>query len=136
VRRYVSHAPAVRRLLEESVARTQKEQLRADLEQLERAPFRWRVFQLAVPVVCILGYLFWTGSGVHKQAIRELIMPVTMNAWLLILPYALMVPVLLMREHWRKRVLRRKVAIAPAEESPTQSLEVVGVQRRIDGGPS
>jgi hypothetical protein len=109
VRMYLSHSPAVRRLLDERVAQARHEQWRADLRKLELAPGRWRLFQLAVPVVCVLGYLLWTGSGVQRQAIRELIMPVTTKNWLFILPYALLLPVLLTRDRIQRLVLRRRI---------------------------
>ena len=118
---YLIHSPAVRKLSRTPPSGCVKSNVRADLRQLELAPLGWRLLQLMVPVVCIVAYLFWTGSGVHKQAIRELILPVTTNAWLLILPYALMVPVLLTREHVRKRMLRKLFARADAGRSPTTS---------------
>jgi hypothetical protein len=64
--------------------------------------------QVTVPVACIVGYLLWTGSGVHQAAIRQLMLPVSTKGWLLILPYALMVPLLLVRDQAQLWLLRRR----------------------------
>jgi hypothetical protein len=111
VRTFLLHAPTVRRLVEERVRRATRESRKADLAELERAPRRWVFLQLTVPVLCVVGYLAWTGSGIHQQAIRQLILPDTKKDWLLILPYAFLVPVLLARDGvhkwWLKRALAR-----------------------------
>jgi hypothetical protein len=119
VRKYLRHAPTVRRLVEERVHRATRERRKADLAQLETAPQRWHFLQLTVPVLCVVGYLLWTGSGIHQQAIRQLILPDTKKDWLLILPYALLVPVLLGRDAAHKWALKRALArsektLAPA----------------------
>jgi Protein kinase domain len=109
VRAYLRHAPTVRRLVEEHVRRATREKRNADLAQLELAPRRWLLLQLTVPVMCVVGYLMWTGSGIHQQAIRQLILPDTKKDWLLILPYALLVPVLLARDNVHKWALKRSL---------------------------
>jgi hypothetical protein len=110
VRTYLLHAPTVRRLVEERVRGATREKRKADLAQLEVAPRRWLLLQLTVPLSCVLGYLLWTGSGIHQQAIRQLILPDTKQDWLLILPYALLVPVLLTRDAVHKWALKRALA--------------------------
>ena len=115
VRAYLRHAPTVRRLVEERVRRATREKRNADLAQLELAPRRWLLLQLTVPVMCVVGYLMWTGSGIHQQAIRQLILPDTKKDWLLILPYALLVPVLLARDNVHKWALKR--ALTRSEET-------------------
>jgi hypothetical protein len=107
VQAYIDHAPAVRRLLAEQSAARQK-QTRADAERELHAPWSWRLLQLTVPIGCLLAYLLWTGSGIHRAAVRELIIPVTTKDWLLILPYLLLVPAILGREQWQ-RLARRKL---------------------------
>jgi hypothetical protein len=84
-----------------------------DLTQLELAPRRRLLLQLTVPVLCVVGYLAWTGSGIHQQAIRQLILPDTKKDWLLILPYAFLVPVLLARDGVHERWLKRVIARSP-----------------------
>lgn len=107
VKSFLNDAPAVQRMLALEADRARVEQRRANLTHLAQVPLRWQVSQLAVPVVCVLAYLLWTGSGVHQQAIKSLIVPVTMKGWLLILPYALLVPVLLTRDKVHAWTLRR-----------------------------
>ncbi|HTA90707.1 MAG TPA: hypothetical protein VK745_14050, partial [Polyangiaceae bacterium] len=107
VQTYVDHAPAVQRLLELQTA-TRHRQTRDTAERSVHAPWSWRVLQLAAPVVCLLAYLMWTGSGIHKDAVRELIIPVTTKDWLLILPYVLLVPALLGRERLQRLAQRRR----------------------------
>ena len=46
----------------------------------------------------------------HQQAIQSLVMPVTAKGWLLILPYVLLMPVLLVRDHMQLWSLRRRAA--------------------------
>jgi serine/threonine protein kinase len=111
VRTFLQHAPTVRRLVEQGVRRATRESRSADLAQLEMAPRRWLLLQLTVPVLCIAGYLAWTGSGMHQQAIRQLILPDTKKEWLLILPYAFLVPVLLARDGVHKALLRRLTSL-------------------------
>ncbi len=62
--------------------------------------------QIAVPLVCIGAYLLWTGSGVQRTALHQLI-PVTTKDWLVVLPYVLLVPMLLGRDHVQRWLLRR-----------------------------
>jgi hypothetical protein len=116
VRRFLLHSPTVRRLVEERVRRSTRKVREADLTQLELAPRRGLLLQLTVPALCVVGYLLWTGSGIHQQAIRQLILPDTKKDWLIILPYAFLVPVLLARdgvqEWWLKRVLARSEGTA------------------------
>lgn len=109
VKNYLAHAPAVVRMLATRRAEARWEQREANLAELKNAPWRWRIVQLTVPVACLLGYLLWNGSGIHREAIRELILPVTTKDWLVILPYALLVPVLLGRDHVQQRYLERKI---------------------------
>ena len=59
--------------------------------------------------MCIVAYLVWTGSGVHEHAIRQLIVPVSMKGWLLILPYVLLAPLLLFRDFVQIWLLHRRV---------------------------
>jgi hypothetical protein len=105
----LASAAAVRRMLDEQLELARDEHRRADLDQIAVAPWRRRLLQVAVPLVCVIGYLAWTGSGVHREAIKELILPVGTGGWLLILPYALLVPLLLVRDPVHLWILRRRV---------------------------
>jgi serine/threonine protein kinase len=107
VRNYVEHAPAVRRLLEDQITARRKE-TRDNPNRQVNAPWSWQLLQLATPLACFLTYLLWTGSGIHKDAVRELIIPVTTKDWLLILPYVLLIPMILGREQWQRLVRRRR----------------------------
>jgi serine/threonine protein kinase len=109
VRRYLGHAPVVARMVDGAVRHGRLEQQRATVAELDAAPWRNRVLSLLLPVTCIAGYLLWTGSGLHQQAIQRLIFPVTSKGWQLILPYALLVPVLLVGDTLRLAWLRRRL---------------------------
>jgi hypothetical protein len=103
---YLANAPAVQRLLDESLAEARGDQKRIDREYLKRVTWQRRLGELAVPVACVLAYLLWTGSGVDQKAVRMLVLPVSTKGWLLILPYALLVLVLAVRDPvnaWRTR---------------------------------
>lgn len=108
VHRLLDGAPAVRGLLGRRVESFREDLKRTSLELLKGAPWRHRILQLVVPFVCIVLYLLWTGSGVHQRAIQELVMPVTTKEWLLILPYVLLVPVVLLRDTVQLALLRRR----------------------------
>jgi hypothetical protein len=95
---YLRQAPVVRRLLDERAADGHAEQSRVNREHVRNASWRRRLGELAVPAVCVIAYLFWTGSRVDQRTIRELVLPVSTKGWLLILPYVLLVPVLLTRD--------------------------------------
>jgi len=114
VRRFLLHAPAVERLLDAETQAARAEQREILLDRLSGASLKWQLSQLVVPFVCVLAYLVWTGSGIHQQAIRQLIMPVTMKGWFLILPYALLVPVLLIRDPAQRWLLRKQRPLPPA----------------------
>jgi hypothetical protein len=107
---HLASTPAVQRMLQEQTAEAKDEQARANLEQLRVAPLRWRLVQVAVPVACVLGYLVWTGVGVGRESIRELVMPASTKGWLLILPYALLAPLLLVRDPLQRWLLERHSA--------------------------
>jgi hypothetical protein len=106
-RRFVAEAPALERLLAERIARARTQQRAANLSELERVPMGWPVVQLTVPIFCMAVYVLWTSSGLPRDAISEVIVPVTTKDWLVILPYVLLVPLLLSRDALQRRVLRR-----------------------------
>ena len=106
-RAFVAEAPALDRLLAERIARARAQQQAANLSELERVPMGWPIAQLAVPIACLAVYVLWTSSGLQREALRELIVPVTTKDWLVILPYVLLVPLLLSRDALQRRRLRR-----------------------------
>jgi serine/threonine protein kinase len=107
---YLASAPAVQRLLDESLAEARRDQRRIDREYLKRVTWQRRVGELAVPVACVLAYLLWTGSGVDQKAVRMLVLPVSTKGWLLILPYALLMLVLAVRDGLNAWLARRSAA--------------------------
>jgi serine/threonine protein kinase len=122
LRNFLRHAPAVERLLQRQVQSFRLETARIVSDWLERVPWRHRIFQLAVPFACIALYLLWTGSGIHQRAIQQLVMPVTTKGWLLILPYVLLVPVVLLRDSVQLFVLKRRLRKErPATEPPGET---------------
>lgn len=98
VLRYLAHTPAVRTLLDSAVAEARQEHEHARREKIRAATWRLRMTDLVVPVVCVFVYLLWTGSSVDEHTLRELVLPVSMKGWLIILPYAMLLPVLLLRD--------------------------------------
>ena len=105
---HVANAPAVKRMLNDEIAAAEAEQASANLERLRAAPWRWRLVQVVVPVACVLAYLLWTGSGIGTKAIQHLVVPVSAQGWLLILPYALLAPLLVVRDGVQRWLLRRR----------------------------
>ncbi|HVR18409.1 MAG TPA: hypothetical protein VMS65_01890, partial [Polyangiaceae bacterium] len=106
-RSFIAEAPALERLLEDRVALARTQQRAANLSELERVPMGWPIAQLAVPIVCMAVYVLWSSSSFQRDALRELIVPVTTKDWLVILPYVLLVPLLLSRDALQRRRLRR-----------------------------
>jgi serine/threonine protein kinase len=106
-RAFVAEAPALERLLAERIAHARTQQRAANLSELERVPMGWPIAQLAVPIACLAVYVLWTSSGLQRDALRELIVPVTTKDWLVILPYVLLVPLLLSRDALQRRRLRK-----------------------------
>jgi serine/threonine protein kinase len=102
---YLSFAPAVRRMLDEQAALARAEQGRADAAHVRATAWRRRFVDLVVPVACVFAYLVWTGSRVDQRTIRELVLPVSTKGWLLILPYALLFPVILLRDTLRRAAI-------------------------------
>lgn len=103
---FLQQAPAVQRLIAQRSDAAVIEQRRANLTVLERVPWRLPVAQLAVPLLCLVVYLTFTGSGLKQPALHRLV-PVTTKDWLLVLPYVLLVPMLLGRDYVQKWRLRR-----------------------------
>jgi hypothetical protein len=108
VQRLLRNAPAVERLMDVQARSFRDDLERITLERLEKSAWRHRLSQLAVPLACMLLYLLWTGSGIQQRALQELVLPVTTKGWLLILPYALLIPVLLLRDTVQRVVLQRR----------------------------
>jgi serine/threonine protein kinase len=119
VNNYLQQTPAVAYLLEERARQARIEQRRVNFEEFERVPWRWPIAQLAVPLACLAIYLIWTGSGFKREALRELMIPVTTKDLLVILPYALLVPVLLGRGALER--YRMKRAAREAEDGAEPS---------------
>ncbi len=108
-------APAVERLIANARRVARAENTAAILAQLRSVSFRTRLGQVVLPLACIVGYLVWNGSGVHQEAIRKLIMPVSASGFRLILPYALLVPMLLVRDFLQLRVLGSRATSSVAD---------------------
>jgi serine/threonine protein kinase len=103
---FLQQAPAVRRLVNARTEAALVEQRRANLTVLEHVPWRLPLGQIAVPLLCIAAYLLWTGSGLQRAGLHQLI-PVTTKDWLVVLPYVLLVPTLLGRDSVQKWRLRK-----------------------------
>jgi hypothetical protein len=110
MRAHLADAPAVLSMVDDEIGRARMVRAWATFDQLRSVSWRRRLIQITVPIACIAGYLMWTGSGVHQSAIRQLIMPASMKGWLLILPYVLLVPMLLVRDQAQLWLLRRNNA--------------------------
>jgi hypothetical protein len=76
---------------------------------LERASWQMRALQLVVPLALLAAYLVWTESGLHQRAFQQLILPATTKGLLLILPYVLLVPTLLLRDRLHIKMLRQRL---------------------------
>jgi hypothetical protein len=107
-RAHLVDAPAVLRMVDDEIGRARLVRAWATVEQLRSVSWRRRLAQITVPFACIVGYLVWTGSGASQHAIGHLILPVSIKGWLVILPYALLVPFLLVRDQVHLWLLRRK----------------------------
>jgi hypothetical protein len=118
VRAHLVDAPAVLRMVDDEIGRARQLRDGATFEQLRSVSWRRRLLQITVPVGCIVGYLLWIGNSASLPAVRQLMLPVSMKGWLLILPYALLVPLLLVRDQVQLWLLRRNAkgreTVAPA----------------------
>jgi hypothetical protein len=103
------NSPAVEHLIQRRIAAFRIGLARVTTTRLEQSARRTRILQLVFPFVCISLYFLWAVSGIHRQAIQQLIVPATMRAWLIILPYVLLVPVLLLRDPIQLALLRRRL---------------------------
>jgi serine/threonine protein kinase len=109
LRGLLRNSPAVEQLIERRIAAFRIDLARVTTTRLEQSARRTRILQFVFPFVCIGLYFLWTASGIHRQAIQQLIVPPTIRAWLLILPYLLLVPVLLLRDPIQLALLRRRL---------------------------
>jgi hypothetical protein len=107
VRAHLVDAPAVLSMVDDEIGRARLVRAWATFEQLRSVSWRRRLIQITIPVACIVVYLLWIGGLAPRDALRQLILPVSMKGWLLILPYALLVPLLLVRDHAQLWLLRR-----------------------------
>jgi serine/threonine protein kinase len=105
---FLNQEPAVLRMLRSRVEQAREAQEKANLVELERVSWRTRWVQLAAPVLGLGGYLVWVWSGIRYGSMRELPVPLTTKDWLLVLPYALLFPVLLSRDAVQRRLLRKR----------------------------
>ena len=113
LQRYLRNAPAVARLLATEVERHRDLLARTTADRLEKVSWAHRLAQLVVPFACLAIYLLVTESGFHERAVEQLVMPVTSQGWLLILPYALLIPILLIRDSVQLRLLQRRLRATP-----------------------
>jgi serine/threonine protein kinase len=109
LRSLLRNSPAVEQLIERRIAAFRVDLAHVTTTRLEQSARRTRILQFVFPFVCIGLYFLWTASGIHRQAIQQLIVPPTIRAWLLILPYLLLVPVLLLRDPIQLALLRRRL---------------------------
>ncbi|HEU5060866.1 MAG TPA: serine/threonine-protein kinase [Kofleriaceae bacterium] len=116
LQRYLRHAPAVARLLAAEVDAHRDELTQVTISRLARVPWAHRLAQLVVPFACLAVYLLVTESGIHERAVEQLVMPMTGQGWLLILPYLLLIPILLVRDSIHLRVLQRRRPRPPAAD--------------------
>lgn len=122
--RYLSQEPPLERMVLLRVRQAREAQHHANLAQLEQASWRARWTQLAAPILGLTGYVAWIWSGMRYGSMSELPIPLTTKDWLLILPYVLLFPVLLLRDAVQRRRLRRvlsKASSGSAEKSPRSS---------------
>jgi hypothetical protein len=109
LRSLLRNSPAVEQLIQRRIAAFGIDLARVTTTRLEQSARRTRILQFVFPFVCILLYSLWAASGIHRQAIQQLIVPATVRQWLLILPYLLLVPALLLRDPIQLAVLRRRL---------------------------
>jgi serine/threonine protein kinase len=109
VRSLLGNSPAVEQLIERRIAAFRIDLARVTTTRLEQSARRTRILQFVFPFACILIYVLWAISGIHRQAIQQLIVPATIREWLLILPYVILVPALLLRDPVQLAVLRRRL---------------------------
>ncbi|MEJ7728597.1 MAG: protein kinase [Polyangiaceae bacterium] len=110
VRAHLVAAPAVQSMVDREIGRARLERASATLEQLGSVSWQRRLGQITIPVACVVVYLLWTVRSVPQHGIRQPVLPVSMNGWLMILPYALLVPLLVMRDPVQRWLLRRSRA--------------------------
>jgi hypothetical protein len=108
-RSLLRNSPAVEQLIHQRIAAFRIDLARVITARLEHSARRTRILQFVFPLLCIILYLLWAASGIHRQAIQQLIVPATIREWLLILPYVLMVPPLLLRDPVQLAALRRRL---------------------------
>jgi hypothetical protein len=94
-------------MVDNEIGRARELRAQATAEQLRSVSWWRRLIQITIPVGCIVGYLLWIGDA-FVPAIRQLMLPVSMQSWLLILPYVLLVPLLLVRDQVQLWLLRRR----------------------------
>jgi hypothetical protein len=113
LRSLLRNSPAVEQLIERRIAAFRMNLARVTTTRLEQSARRTLILQFVFPIVCIGLYFLWAASGIHRQAIQQLIVPETIRAWLLILPYVLLVPALLLRDPIQLALLRRRLRNSP-----------------------
>jgi serine/threonine protein kinase len=114
MRGFLGQAPAVEQLVREQAEAAVQAQRDANLAVLGKVPWRLPLAQMSVPLACMAAYLLWTGSGLQRETLGQLV-PVTTKDWLVVLPYVLLVPLLLARDPVQRWLLAR----ARARSTPT-----------------
>ncbi len=109
LRSLLRNSPAVEQLIQRRIAAFRIDLAHVITTRLEQSARRTRILQFVFPFLCISLYALWAVSGIHRQAIQQLIVPATIREWLLILPYVLLVPALLLRDSIQLSVLRRRL---------------------------
>ncbi len=120
VQRLLKTSPAIEEMVAAQVEQARIERRRARLKQLRTTPWSRRLFPIFVPAVCIIGFLLFTESGLHQRALQRLVVPISTEGWLLILPYALLMPLVLAGDWLQIWLLKRRIDAEKKDPVPPE----------------
>ena len=102
----LSQAPAVKSMLEARIRASRVEEVRARYRTAVAATWPSRLVQLLGPVFAIGIYLLWVGGDHPEGALADILRPSTFKDVVAALPWALLVPAVLLGDRLQKRLLR------------------------------
>jgi serine/threonine protein kinase len=99
----LTQSPAVHRMVVERVEASRIEEAQARRNALSRTTWVQRLSQFLAPVVVFGAYALWVGAGRSHEVLAEFMHPSTLKEVLLLLPYVLLVPAILLGDALRLR---------------------------------
>lgn len=125
----LSQSPAVKSMLEARIQASRIEEVRARYRTATAATWASRLVQLLGPVIAVGLYLVWVGGEHPEVALADVVVPSSFKDLIAALPFALLIPAVLVGDRLQKRLLRwRHGSVVEGDVYVTMQLDREGIE--------